>query len=331
MSIVSEDGAARHGLSSRPLLISALAAALLLVLLATAEFLFFGTGYYRALTLHPFWVVILLAAVQHGVPVGLVTVGVATALVGWPDRPLGMQATTYFAQSAILPLQWLTVALIVGLYRERQITETEALKAENTKLSRMNDTLAGEVERMDSMLETLERSAASGTGTQVHTSDGLEEVLRGNLPVLADLAGAPGDELPEAFARAAQAVLDAPAVLALREAGEAPLIIGELPEGIGAGDVASVLNMIDVQDGPEIVSGAGAGFSDDFLVLARARAQAEEKELLSAVLAFPRTVAQAEAEAPLLDLLAEMSRLSIDRLSHSLADPPTFEPAGQAA
>lgn len=61
--------------------------AVLLLAIDATEPLFFGPGYFAGLTYHPFWIVILLAAVQHGLFVGLSVVGLAALLMDWPTRP----------------------------------------------------------------------------------------------------------------------------------------------------------------------------------------------------------------------------------------------------
>ena len=89
--------------------------AVLLLAIKASESLFFGAGYFSSLTYHPFWIVILLAAVQHGLFVGLSIVGLATMMMDWPSRAVGTDITEYYVDIATQPVQWLVVALVIGL------------------------------------------------------------------------------------------------------------------------------------------------------------------------------------------------------------------------
>ena len=92
---------ARPGTS--PFLRGFVGSAILLVAINAAEPVFFGEGHFASLTYHPFWIVILLAAVQHGLFVGLSVVGLATMMMDWPSRPVGMDITEHYVDIATAP------------------------------------------------------------------------------------------------------------------------------------------------------------------------------------------------------------------------------------
>lgn len=174
--------------------------AVLLLVIDTAEPLFFGPSYFAGLTYHPFWIVILLAAVQHGLFVGLSVVGFATLLMDWPARPLGVDITAHYVDVATVPAQWLLVALVVGLYRQQQLHDERAVRQSNERLRQVNQTLADEICRLDGYVTQTERMVAI-TGSDPNT---------GILAALDALARADAARRRDAFVAAAQLCLPGP-------------------------------------------------------------------------------------------------------------------------
>ncbi|WP_207102910.1 hypothetical protein [Paracoccus shandongensis] len=177
--------------------------AVLLAAINAAEPLFFGEGYFAGLTYHPFWIVILLAAVQHGLFVGLSVVGLATLMMDWPSRPVGMDITEHYVDIAIAPAQWLIAALLIGLYRQQQIRHERALARENDRLRDINRTLAGEIHRLDAFVARAELAAATQALPQPHDADQPDD----RLAALEMLAGADPEGRAGAFVAAARACL----------------------------------------------------------------------------------------------------------------------------
>ncbi|SEL51922.1 hypothetical protein SAMN05444413_11030 [Roseivivax marinus] len=325
MSAVGHDGptsALRRGTARDDLMRGVVGAVVLLLLLAAAERFLFAPGFYDTLTLHPFWIVILIAALQHGTAVGCAAVAMATVLMGWPDRLVGEDAAVYAARAAVLPLQWLVVALIVGLYRQKQIVETETLRADAARLEGMTDSLAAEVERMDDMIVSLEREAAARPAADpapapVPTAKGA--LLRRALPELSALAGARGDELPATFEAAARALLDGPVALVARDPADGTLLLGD---GDALGDDAETAAMA-LRAAAEDVTGAtvtlsAAGLPGGGAVRLAERAATVEAGLTAMVVFRAVDAAAADAAADRVEILAEMARISIDRLSRDL-------------
>jgi hypothetical protein len=133
----------------------------LLLALKAIEALFFGPGYFASLGQHPFWIVVLLAAIQHGLFTGVITAGLAGLMMDWPPRPVDVDITAHYLEVAILPLQWLTAALCIGLFRQTQIREQRRLNQENAKLEGMNKALASEIARLDETIGRFELEAVT--------------------------------------------------------------------------------------------------------------------------------------------------------------------------
>lgn len=140
---------------------SFVSSAVLLVAIKAIEPVFFGEGHFATLTYHPFWIVILLAAVQHGLFVGLSIVGLAAMIMDWPSRPVGTDITEHYVDIATAPAQWLIAALLIGLYRQQQIRHERALARDNDRLREINQTLAGEIHRLDAFVARAELAAAT--------------------------------------------------------------------------------------------------------------------------------------------------------------------------
>jgi hypothetical protein len=183
--------------------------AVLLMAINASERLFFGEGYFSTLAYHPFWIVILLAAVQHGLFVGLSTVALATMMMDWPSRPVGIDITEHYVDIATAPAQWLVVALLIGLYRQQQLARDRALDRENDRLRDINRTLAEEIHRLDAFVARAELAAA----TRVAPAQDADPACRLDLlKALERLSEADASERSAAFVTAAQACLPTPIV-----------------------------------------------------------------------------------------------------------------------
>lgn len=182
---------------------------LLLLLIRFCEPLFFGPGYYSELDFHPFWIVVLLASLQYGVFGGVAAAGLASLLMEWPPRPIGVDITEHYIDMAIQPLHWLLAALLLGSYRYMQIREVRRLQHELEDTSRMNEELAEEVERMDTSLAHAELSLMT-------VSDKGPETMAFQNALLELLFASSADvELAAAFEKAAVLATDIPTGLVL--------------------------------------------------------------------------------------------------------------------
>ena len=133
-----------------------------LLLLVGCERLFFDRGFYSSLIQHPFWIIVILAAVQDGLYVGVLVAVAATVLMDWPARPPESDITAHYIQVAILPLQWLFAALCIGLFRQAEIHRAKANEAEMARLQQVNEVLAADIVSLETdinraQLDTLSR------------------------------------------------------------------------------------------------------------------------------------------------------------------------------
>ena len=133
---------------------------ILLLLLVGAERLFFQQGFYASLVQHPFWIIVLIAAVHDGLFVGVLIAVASTFLMDWPTRPAEVDITAHYIQVAILPLQWVLAALCIGLFRQAELRRAKAAVAEMARLQRVNEVLAADITTIEAQvtqtqLETL--------------------------------------------------------------------------------------------------------------------------------------------------------------------------------
>ncbi len=122
---------------------------ILLLLFVGAEHLFFGAGFYSSLIQHPFWIVVLIAAVHDGLFVGILVAIAATVLMDWPARPAEADITAHYIQVAILPLQWLLATLCIGLFRQAELRQARVAAAEMARLRQVNEVLASDITKIE--------------------------------------------------------------------------------------------------------------------------------------------------------------------------------------
>lgn len=136
----------------------------MLLALAVLEILFFGRGGYATFDLHPFWVPVLVVTVQYGFFAGVVTAAAAGFALDTPERPLGLDIVTYYAEAARQPLQWVGAAIMIGLYRQGQIRAEDRNVEEIGRLRAMNARFARTVAELDAELGRFETDIAIGAG-----------------------------------------------------------------------------------------------------------------------------------------------------------------------
>ncbi|MDF3351812.1 hypothetical protein HKX17_16825 [Sulfitobacter sp. KE34] len=294
-------------------------AVVLLLLIAGVETLFWGSGYFDQLTLHPYWIVIILAAMQNGIAVGLAASVVATLLVGLPDRFVNEDAAVYAARAAVLPLQWFVVALIVGFYRQREIEETDGLRADVTRLEGASASLADEVERMDSLLADLESKAASQPVPAAVPA--MEQLFQEALPELAALAGSSGSDLPRTFEDAADVLFTGPVALVIGAQGRGEFVIGTTPKNEADTLVLAkrVAQKLEGQGGAShTISLKDLGSSGEGVVRVVRQAARTDRDMATLLIAYTLDHESAEAAAASAEILSQLSRIAIDRLSRAL-------------
>jgi hypothetical protein len=297
-----------------------LGAVVLLLLIAGGEILFLGSGYFSRLTLHPFWVVIILAAMQNGVAVGVATSVVAAILVGLPDRLVSEDATVYAARAAVLPLQWFVVALIVGFYRQKEIEETDGLRTDVARLEGISASLADEVDRMDSMVADLESKAVSQPVPE-SAAPVTEHLFQRALPELAALAGSYGSDLPRTFEDAADVLFNGPVALVVAAEGRGEFVIGTTPEN----EIDALTLARRISEKLEGLDGAShtillkdLGSSQEGAVRVVRQNPKTEDDMATLLIAYTPDRESADAAAASAEIISHLSRIAIDRLSREL-------------
>ena len=139
---------------------------ILLLVLVGVERLFFDQGFYATLIQHPFWIVVLIAAVHDGLFVGVLIAVASTALMDWPSRPAEVDITAHYIQVAILPLQWVLAALCIGLFRQAELRKAMLASTEMKRLQRVNEVLAADIMTIEAQIAHMQLETLSRDETQ---------------------------------------------------------------------------------------------------------------------------------------------------------------------
>ena len=121
----------------------------LLVALVAVERIFLGRGTYAGLDVHPFWLPVLLVTMQYGLYGGVITACLASLMLDWPIRPPGQDIVDFYFELVRLPVQWVLVAMAIGIFRQAQIRADAVRERTLAHLRSVNDLFAQEVARLD--------------------------------------------------------------------------------------------------------------------------------------------------------------------------------------
>jgi GGDEF domain-containing protein len=139
--------------------------------------LFLGGTRFRSWSHHPFWIPVLLAAVQYGTNAGLLAALAATlALLAGHLPPQGMFQDHFAWYSAMvhLPLLWFVAAVLLGELRMRHIRERESMREQIGEAAHRENVLADAYRRLNAAKDGLETRLAS----QMRTSLALYEAAK---------------------------------------------------------------------------------------------------------------------------------------------------------
>ena len=137
--------------------------ALLIGVSLAIDGLFFGGTRFRALTLHPFWIPVLLASVQYGTNSGLLAAIVSTAALltgNLPPRGIFQDRYGWLFEISRLPLLWFAVSLLIGELRTRQIRAGERTRQDLAETARRENVLVEAYKRLEVAKEALETRVA---------------------------------------------------------------------------------------------------------------------------------------------------------------------------
>jgi hypothetical protein len=127
------------------------------------DFLFLDFGRYARLQPHPFWVIVLLCAVQYGTREALLAAGAATAalLVGnLPAQGFDEDLYGWLLRATLDPLMWAVAAVLFGELQGRVRRQRDALRVENEQSRRREEVIAAAYRRLDARRESLEARVA---------------------------------------------------------------------------------------------------------------------------------------------------------------------------
>ncbi len=143
-----------------------------LAIMLIASF-FFGEGNrFWGVEPHPFWVIVILMAVQYGTSEGVfaaVLSSVALLLGNMPEQQLNPDTYAYIYDVLRLPVLWLIAAVVVGELRQRHVREREYLKKELHDARQREEVIAESYHKVKMLKERLELKIASQLRASVNT------------------------------------------------------------------------------------------------------------------------------------------------------------------
>jgi hypothetical protein len=134
----------------------------MLVALTIADHFMFGGGSFWYMNPHPFWIPVVLIAVQYGTNEGLVTAALASLflLAGQVPASDGLSENEALYAMAINPVLWVATAWIVGELRGHQVRERESLIREAVEARQREDLIAESYQFVRNRKEALEQQVA---------------------------------------------------------------------------------------------------------------------------------------------------------------------------
>ena len=139
--------------------------------------IFFDGTRFRSAQQNPFWIPVLLVAVQYGTNAGLLAAAAATAalLIGnVPPQSVSEDRFAWLFEVGKLPLLWFVSAVVLGELRVRQIRERVALQRQLTETAGREQILSDAYKRLNGVKEALETRLAS----QLKSAVGMYESVR---------------------------------------------------------------------------------------------------------------------------------------------------------
>lgn len=112
---------------------------------------------------HPFWIPVLLLAVQYGTGLGLVAALAASALyhvTAWPVVQAGEDYQDFLIRVFAVPALWLITATVLGTFRDRHLKKERGNRAEIVGLHRRLDSLGSFCLRLEGQNRKLQRQIA---------------------------------------------------------------------------------------------------------------------------------------------------------------------------
>ena len=118
----------------------------------------------------PFWLPVLLLSLQYGTVAGLLAAAAATAAYvfnGVAEQAVGENFFTYLLRIWALPILWIGVALVLGQFRLRQISEKQQLRQNLFLRATEADHLTVYAKNLEARCRRLERELTTRTRVPV--------------------------------------------------------------------------------------------------------------------------------------------------------------------
>jgi hypothetical protein len=144
--------------------------ALFLTLALAIDWLFLDGTRFHSMSLHPFWILVLLVTVQYGTNAGLFAAIASTVALlagNVPIQPAFQDRFQWLFETMRLPLLWCLTAVTLGELRMRQIRERERLRCQVAEASRRDKILTDGYNRLNAVKEALETRVAGQLRTAV--------------------------------------------------------------------------------------------------------------------------------------------------------------------
>jgi polysaccharide biosynthesis protein PelD len=131
---------------------------------------FFDGRRYIDLSLHPFWLLVILISAQYGTGEGLCAAGLSSfcLLAGnVPEQSLSQDAYDYIFSLCRLPLSWSVIALVLGEIRTRHMRERDRLRLSLAETADREANLSRAYAGLNSVKDKLEARVAGQLTTAI--------------------------------------------------------------------------------------------------------------------------------------------------------------------
>jgi len=144
----------------------------------------FGAGNrFFEITPHPFWIVIVLMAVQYGTAEAVLSAVLASILLligNLPEQTLSQDMYDYLFVIFRLPILWLLAAVLLGELRQRHVREREYLKKELHDSRERERIIAESYSSVKSLKEKLELKVSGQLRGAVNTFRAAKAIEKNN-------------------------------------------------------------------------------------------------------------------------------------------------------
>src|SRR5918999_1920249 len=130
---------------------------------------------------HPYWIIVLLVAVQYGTPEGLTTALTASLmlLTKIPAQDVTQDMYAYLLSIAANPLMWLVAAVVLGELRRKHLRECQHLRQELAQARAREGKIAQSYEWVKEVKEKIDPRIAGQLRSQIaayHAAKAMESL-----------------------------------------------------------------------------------------------------------------------------------------------------------